>query len=198
MTCHAQKQRLSTFDNQVLDLSGTWITGLTQDENTPVRVLEEGFERISAQIGVDGNRTGSELVEDRPGVRAHGLRGVAALGVNQDRDITRQPFQECPQCHLACQAKGLEERDVGFVAAHQVACRIDDGAQEARHPAGRIVANHLRWGQCRIRIEADAQPGFVLPRRGVQAFQERGGRQIGCSANPNVPCIIARPIPREP
>ena len=91
--------------------------------------------------------------------------------------------EQSTQRLLTGQTQRLEIRQVGLVAAHQVARGFYDAAQES---VDADAARHRR----RIRVEPDAQPRIVASGRGVQAFQE-GRSTHGWTAQPVRVCPVS-------
>ena len=122
------------------------------------RASEERRDRLLAQVRVDGDRIGTEGVEQGHRLAGGGGSDVAALRIDDDRDVRRAASSRAARGRR-CPAEPYASKNArfGFTAAANGDGGVEDGPRECRDPArsganpgGRAVG---------IRVETEAEDG---------------------------------------
>ena len=164
-------KRVTTLDNQALELHGAWVRGEPHDDDA-LRPREEGLERLTAEIAVDGHGVEGQVIEVGLDVAVVRVADVAALDVED---------QWCCRCHSvneldrlgqsvhAGAAVPLVEGGIRLVDGSDVMGRLNDAAVEVEHllrGKGRVGLDC--FGELRIRgvgVEPDTDVTSLAPHR---------------------------------
>jgi len=113
---------------------------------------------------------GVERVEERVGVGRRGIGNVAALRVEDHRNVRRDRLQrEREDIHRSTPIS-LEEREIRFVRAHVRRGRTDDAAKKTD---SRLRSAAERFGDRRgFGIETDTEDAFVRTLRRTELCEE--------------------------
>ncbi len=123
--------RIEIIGHQVLDFSGAFVAGATQDDAPLLRHPQERFNRLAPQVWMLSDSIGlhTELHEKRVHVRIIGRTDVSALGIQDDRNLRRGLADEV-NGHLqggdAKRTPTLVESNVGLVGERGLVSLIDD------------------------------------------------------------------------
>jgi GGDEF domain-containing protein len=132
-------------------------------------------DRIEAHVGVDGDGVGAVAVEGFARVLVRGGADVAALGVEDQRDVRIALAQVgADGFELVFRAERGEIGDLRLEGAGQVGGGVDDGLAELGDAVR--AAAQLRRQALQVRVQAHAQQGIVAAPGGVQFVDEVHGR----------------------
>jgi len=121
---------------------------------------EERLERVASQIRIDRDGVRAQMLKRGARVRLRRIGNIAALGIENDRDVRRHARHHVAQRGDACRAEHLEERAVHFERRSKLGGGIHQakafGAQRVRIIAARIQTDAE---QTRTRARRLVEPG---------------------------------------
>ena len=82
-------------EGQVLNLAGAGIRSAADDDASPVFVIEEGLQRVAAEVGIERDGVEAEFVKDGPSISGAGVADVGAFGVADCQDCRLSLPQVC-------------------------------------------------------------------------------------------------------
>ena len=144
---------------------------MAEDEQSAIGVNGERGQAVRAQVGAEGDGVHAQPIEDGVRVGAGRRADVAALGIQNDRDVRRNQAKRGLERRQAI-VQRLVEGDVGLVRTHQVSRGFDDGLIPGQDRIGGLTKGrgHCLWR----RVKANAEQRIVLA---------RGSRQFGKKVN---------------
>ena len=161
---HVLVQRLAV-DIQKLQVGTARIRGAAQDDDTALFPLHIRFNGIGTHIGIHGDGVGAVALERLARVLGRGGADVAALGVQDQRDVRILVAQiEANVFQLAFRAERREIGDLRLERASQVGGGVDDRRAKGEN-AVRFIAQFGRQA-AHVRVQPDAQQGIVGRPRG--------------------------------
>ena len=129
------------------------IGGAAENENPLFLVLDEGLDRVVAQIWVHGSGIEAEGFKERFSICASGVTDIAPFGITDDRDRLRNVSHRLLQRLKPLNSHSFVKGKIGFVSTHQIAGGVYDALVELNHA-------HTRH-QLRVRIQPDAKKALV-------------------------------------
>ena len=158
---HTLIQRLAA-DVEHLQIGAAGIAGPAQQKGAAVGVGKKWLDRIATHVGRERHGVGTVTLEGLACVVFRGRADIAALDVEDHRDVG-MPFVQVRQqpFELRLGARRGEIRELRLEGADEVGGRVDDLAAEGVDRVWRITQ---RRGQTRrIGIESDAEqrPGLL-------------------------------------
>ena len=157
---HGQEEGAPVGQDEGLQVGGPRVGAAAPDEHPLVLIFQEGQERIAAAVGVDGHGVEPVYLEEGAGVEARHVGHVGPLGVGDDGHLGRDGRQGLLQQAHPPRPQGLEEGQVGLVAADQVYGGLDNGLQKGD--------DVTPLQQVRVGVEPDAQQAPVALLGGPQ------------------------------
>ncbi len=129
-----------------------------------LRVCQEGLERVVAQVGAEGDGVGAQGLKGRPGIGLGGGGDIAALGIQDHRDVRPARRRSPPAAPASPRPEGFEESRVGLEGQRPGRRWLRSGAGRNRGPPC--------GGGCgqvgRVRVQPDAQQRIDLPGARIQ------------------------------
>ena len=70
---------------------------MTEDKEPLPLISGKGIDAVAPQVGAEGNGVGPQLLKTGLGIGSGGAADVAALGIKNDRDLSRDQRQGLAQ-----------------------------------------------------------------------------------------------------
>ena len=152
-----------------LDVQRARVRRTHEQEHPTVDVLQEGLQRVPAQMGEKGYSIRVQMFEKASGISPGRTGDVSTFDVQNHRTQGLEPRHQALQSGPTRGPPNFEEGRVDLEGDNIRGCGLGDAQAEALCPPGRGLREHLG-----MRVQARHEEASTLPNPLFQAGKERG------------------------